>query len=151
MTASPSSSTTVRSSRAFGFVIATIELPPREDPRVSELHEHAHHVFFRDVLGQAGQVAHGLDHLGWRGSTVAERPDGHRRRVQQVHLVSRWVEDRVLAVRLTQPQVWFPNGEPRSQRGVHVATSVSSSITAFWTTKAAAWRRDCTPSFPSMF
>ena len=84
-----------------------------------ELEERPHHVFFRHVGRQPGQVADRLDHLRGGGLAVAQRPDRHRGCIQQMDLVGGRVVDRVLGLGLAQPDVGLPRREAGTHRRRH--------------------------------
>src|SRR6266536_5028715 len=151
MTASPSSSTMVRSDRILGFWAGMLSGHPVDELGVIELEQDPLDVFGHDLWGEARHVADGDHHLVRHGLAIAQIPDGQRRLVQQVHVAGAWVVHGDLILGVAQPHILAPNGPALSNREIHRSTPTRSSRIPYWMTKAAASSRECTPSLPSTF
>src|SRR6266508_1415440 len=151
MTASPSSSTMVRSDRILGFWAGMLSGHPVDELGVIELEQDPLDVFGHDLGREARHVADGDHHLVRQGLAIAQIPDGQRRLVQQVHVAGAWVVHGDLILGVAQPHILAPNGPALSNREIHRSTPTRSSRMPFWMTKAAASSRECTPSLPSTF
>src|SRR5919106_327794 len=150
MTASPSSSTTVRSCRNLGFTAGNSFLPGQQAGFL-ELLEDPLHVLGHDVGVHAGELDDGGDHLLGRGLSVAQVPDGQRRFIEQVHRARGWVVGGVPVPRLPKPDLGFAYRASLPNRQTHRSTVANSSRIPFCMTNAAASSLEWTPSLPRTF
>src|SRR5437867_13380042 len=101
MTASPSSSSTVSSSRGRGEAVTSIL--PRHESRAVEFVERTLDVFLHDIPMHAEKLADCKDHLVGGGRAVAQIPDRQRRVVHDMHGPAVGVVEGYLVLCLTAP------------------------------------------------
>src|SRR5919109_3805491 len=150
MTASPSSSTTVKSCRYFGFTAGKSFLPG-EEAGFLELLEDPLDVLRHDIGVHPGETHDRRDHLLRRGLSVAQIPDRQGGLVQKVDRPGGRVVGGVLIARLAKPDLGFAYRAPLPNRQTHRSTVANSSRIPFCMTNAAASSREWTPSLPRTF